>query len=223
MRARRRRAAACRRGAERPSTAARPAAGRRTRLAGSTAAIDGVGAAADGRRRGRRQVPAALPHEALDGGGHRRRRQGRGAGSAGTCAGGTGCTAGVAVAVGSAGGWAAHGAGSTQERSKAMARIDGQAVLSFMTSPTPSTGSSMRSGAWAVPADTALVCRFRANCSRRRRLEVAAEIVPPGLRGDELVDRRVGHAELRRPSLPARPDRRRRSNRASGRTWRDRT
>jgi hypothetical protein len=39
-----------------------------------------------------------------------------------------------------AGGWAAHGAGSTQHRSKAKVRIDDQAVGSFMKSPSPSPG-----------------------------------------------------------------------------------
>ena len=47
------------------------------------------------------------------------------------------------VAVGKAGVWAAHGAGATQESSKAIARVDGQAALPFMTTPPRSTVSSV--------------------------------------------------------------------------------
>src|SRR5262245_55715932 len=63
--------------------------------------------------------------------------------------------AGLIVAVDDAGGWAAHGAGATQGNSRVVARIDGQAVLSFIINPTPSTSLSMRSGPCALPADSA--------------------------------------------------------------------
>src|SRR3954454_2846331 len=62
-----------------------------------------------------------------------------------------------------AGGWAGDAVGSTQHRSKARARIDGQAVRSFMTIPDPFECLSIRSGAWAAPSDTALVTWSWAN------------------------------------------------------------
>ena len=49
----------------------------------------------------------------------------------------TGLTAGGAVA----GAWAAHGAASTEQRSKVTARIDGQAAFFSITNLTASTGS----------------------------------------------------------------------------------
>ncbi len=48
---------------------------------------------------------------------------------------GAGFTAGGA---GTAGSWAAQGAGPTPARSRTVARIEGQAVLCFITSPVPS-------------------------------------------------------------------------------------
>ncbi len=62
-------------------------------------------------------------------------------------------TVGGTVVAGDDSGWAAHGTGSSQANSKAMARIDGQAVLFFMTNLTPFRGSPIRSAAWAIRAE----------------------------------------------------------------------
>ena len=106
-------------------------------------------------------------------------------------------SAGFVGTVAGDGAWAAHGAGSTQASSKAMARIDGQAVLFFMTNAHSVHGFLDAIRGMSVPADTALARRLTAESVRQPgRLEVAAEIVPLGLRGDELVDRRVGQAVL---------------------------
>jgi hypothetical protein len=110
----------------------------------------------------------------------------------------SGCGAGAEFVVTVAGtlAWAAHRQGSTGASSNAVAAMEGQTVPFFMTNLTPFTGSPCHPGHEILPPKQLLYAGSEKTPRHPDRLEIATEIISPGFRGDDLVDRRVWQSKL---------------------------